>query len=109
MSDETTFNPEAHAGIYKNDPQSWYPHYDVEYMCKDCGHYEHYTYDKDGAILAQRINKVIFDFSTSEFSIIDGINIQPAGKLPKNVEYGSDNYYKYLNKVLKKAYPKTKS
>jgi len=96
-------------GIYTNDPQSWYPHYDIEYMCEDCGYIEPYTHDTDGAIITQRINKVIFDFTTNEFSIIDSENVKPAGKLPKGVEFGSEKFDKYLNKVLKKAYPKTKS
>ena len=51
-----------------------------------------------------RINKVLFDFTTNEFAIIEGDKTTPAGRLPKGVEYGSPTFQKYLDKVLKKAY-----
>jgi hypothetical protein len=106
FTDETVFDKESHAGIYKDAPEDWYPHFDVEYGCENCGNYEHYTYSPEGEILAQRINKVLFDFTTNQFSIIEGLQFIPAGKVPKNVEFGSDKWNKYLDKVLKKAYPK---
>ena len=59
VSDKTASNPERQEGIHKDDPQSWHPHYDVEYLCEDCGYNEHYTHDANGAILAMRINKII--------------------------------------------------
>lgn len=102
-TDETTFDPESHGGIYRNAPQEWYPHYDIEFFC-DCGYYEHYTHDEEGGILAYRINRVLYDFVTNQFSIQVGNEFKVAAKLPRSVEYGSDKWNQYLDKVLRKAY-----
>jgi hypothetical protein len=104
--DETSFDSERHGGIYKENPQRWYPHFDVEFICDECGNYEHLTYDPQGVILAQRINKVLFDFKTQEFCVLEWKKYWVAAKVPKNVIYGLEKWQKYLDKAMKKAYPK---
>ena len=107
VTDETILNPDSHDGIYKDDPQGWAPHYDVEYSCENGDYYEHYTHSVDGTLQAMRINRVVFVFATNEFSIMEKDKIKPAGKLPEGVEFGSEAFQKHLDRVLKKAYPKT--
>lgn len=105
VTDETKFNPNSHAGIYRDNPQGWAPHYDVEYLCEECDYYEHYTHSIDGSLLAMRINKVVFDVELREFGIIEGNTVHPAGKLPPSIEPFSEDYYKHLDKILRRAYP----
>ena len=58
VTGHTTYEMEGHNGIYRDEPQEWYPHYDIEYFCGVCDYFEHYTHDVDGTILGMRINKV---------------------------------------------------
>jgi hypothetical protein len=53
------------------------------------------------------INKVLFDFITNQFSILEKDTFVPPRKLPKNREYGSETFHKYLDKALKKGYPQS--
>jgi len=101
---ETVFEPGTHGGIYDNDPSEWFPHYDVEYKCYNCRYYEHYTHDADGFILSLTINKVIFDFTTREFDIIENDKTIPAGRLPDDIEYNSEAFQEYFEKVLEKSH-----
>ena len=104
ISDETVFNPESHGGVYREHQQNWFPHYDVEFCCRDCGHYERFTYNSDGSLHSVRTNKVIFYAESKEFHILENETLTLARKLPDEVAYGSKAFFKHLDKVLEQAY-----
>lgn len=103
LIDETTFKLGTHGGRYDEDRTSWFPHYDIEFKCYNCRYYEHYTHDTDGSIIAMTIMNVIFDFTDDTFSIIENQKLVPAGKLPDEIEYDSEEFQIYFQKILKKA------
>ena len=105
ITDNTILDVEEHDGIYKDKPQDWYPHYDVEYFCHgDCEYYEHYTHNVDGTLIGMRVNKVFYNFENRQFSIVEGTIVTPVGRLPDGVEFGSEIFGKFLDEVLKIAY-----
>lgn len=105
LVDETTFKKGTHNGRYDDDKSQWFPHYDIEFKCYNCRYYEHYTHDPDGAIIAMTIMNVIFDFTDDTFGIIRNGKIIPAGSLPNHIDYDSEDFQIYFQKVLGKANP----
>jgi hypothetical protein len=103
ITNETAFDPQGHNGIYENDPYGWYPHYDVEYLCKECDYYEHYTHDVGGGLKTVRINNVVFDVVSKQFCIMKYGTLELAGELPKDVAPFSEEYCEYFDSLLKKT------